>query len=271
MAVQGASASRASEVLSPQILPMPPVKVKATSNDPTMKVKPVGVDGFEIRGTASNLGIRLMASTLDVTVDGKKVSVPLSANMTPNEAFLALKKKMPKGYQAKIVKAERAERHPGGAVTVRIFHKHNEPRPAKQISKIPTVLETKNASASVDATISLYRVLPKTRPGARQVPGRQISGYVQVIGSGKADRTPKLKVTGIKVYEQGTDKLVEKFGSDLRATEETRWGQRTLSFNLGLRNLTDATNQYTFVVTTEVDGAKAEQVRSKYVPVRQRS
>lgn len=252
----------AAGVLPPQILPMPKVAVKATCNDPIMRVKPSGTDGFEIRGVASNDGI--IRSTIELTVDRKKVSVPLMGNATPTDAFLALQKRLPSGYEARI---EKADHEPGGAVTVRIFHKAT--RPKKEISKIPTVLVKGPASASVDATISLYRLLRHSHTPGPLPPGRQIGATVQVTGSGSDDRTPKLKVTEIKFYEQGTDKLVWTFKNPT-AKDETRWGQRTLSYNFKLPNTSDPSKQYTVVATTGINGAKPEQVRSKYVPVRQR-
>src|SRR5258708_5303645 len=66
------------------MLPPPPMKyavdVKATGNDPVQKVK-VNGKSVTISGAARNNGI--VASFVQLTVEGKKISVPTGRGMSP--------------------------------------------------------------------------------------------------------------------------------------------------------------------------------------------
>ncbi len=74
-----------------------PVISEVQSNDPKMRATLSG-NVVNLKGVATNNGI--VASFFSMNVDGKQVSVQLSRGMSPAQAFDAISKAMPKGYEA---------------------------------------------------------------------------------------------------------------------------------------------------------------------------
>src|SRR4051812_25320299 len=71
-----------------------PVQVKATENDPTMKIAVSGFD-VSINGNASNSGF--VASRATFEVPGKTITIPLGSGETPAQVLAALRKRLPDG------------------------------------------------------------------------------------------------------------------------------------------------------------------------------
>ncbi|MBI3186200.1 MAG: hypothetical protein HYZ28_29025 [Myxococcales bacterium] len=232
----------------------PFVRVEAMSNDPKLRAKVEGLDRIRITGTATNNGI--VASLLAVTVDGKRVSVPLSRGTTPLQAFRALEKALPTGYSATL---QSAERRPGGEVVVQIAR---QSRPVvKDVSKIPTSITANGADARVEAYLWANLMpgpLPRSKP---------ILASVTVSGTGFNDAPPNFKVGSFKVYEEGTGKLLATIADPKLVESNTRWGQKSDTFRLELPSNLDLNKKYTFVASTGINGSKPAQVRSEYVPV----
>ncbi|MFZ5469195.1 MAG: hypothetical protein ACOZIN_07105 [Myxococcota bacterium] len=102
-------------VISPK--PYATVKVAVSSNDPSQKARMVARSNlFVLSGTASNNGIA--ASVLTLTLDGQKVSVPLSRGYTPATTFGAIERALPPGYTAQMLTQKRTGKV--DTVTVRI-------------------------------------------------------------------------------------------------------------------------------------------------------
>lgn len=82
------------------VIPPAPVSVKATSNDPALRINVTG-DMVSISGTATNNGI--VPSTASFQVDGKTISLPLSGGMTGQQVQDLLAAKLPAGYGVQAV------------------------------------------------------------------------------------------------------------------------------------------------------------------------
>src|SRR5262245_3420715 len=74
--------------------------VKVMENDPALKASATAF-GFKISGTATNNGI--VASFLKLTFDKKNVTLNVSRGDTGASLLKQLEKKLPKGYEARIL------------------------------------------------------------------------------------------------------------------------------------------------------------------------
>jgi hypothetical protein len=90
-----------------------------------------------------------------------------------------------------------------------------------------------------------------------------------VKGIGFADAPPTFKVKTIEVYEKGTHRKVATLANPKLQEQDTNWGQKTQTYRIEVpkKNL-DLKKEYTFVVTTGINGSKPQQVRSAYVPIK---
>ena len=76
------------------------LKVKVQENDPTLKATATAF-GFKVTGAASNNGV--VASFLQLSVDGKKVDLQLSRGDTGVQVFKKLQKALPEGYEGRVL------------------------------------------------------------------------------------------------------------------------------------------------------------------------
>lgn len=118
--------------IGPVICPRPyaTVKVAAASNDPAQRVRMLPKSNvFSITGTTSNSGIA--RSSLTLTLDGRRISVPLGGGLSPKGTFEAIRAALPPGYEAQQVGAKKPSK--SGAIAVRISKSLAPPTPALEL------------------------------------------------------------------------------------------------------------------------------------------
>ena len=226
------------------------LKVTVQENDPTLKAAATAF-GFKISGTASNNGI--VASFLKLTFDKKSVTLNVSKGDTGASLLKQLEKKLPKGYEARILSQQ------GKDFTIGISKKPGAGAGGIDAAKVPLSIAANGASASVESSLWINRM-----PGPGPAPTKATAS-VSVSGTGFADAPPKFQVKSIDVYEKGTNKKVATIANPKVVDQATQWGTKTQTYRVEIPIAKlDMNREYTFVVNTGINGSKPALVRSEF-------
>jgi len=226
------------------------LKVLVQENDPALKASPTAF-GFKISGTATNNGI--IASFLKLTFDKKSVTLNVSRGDTGASLLKQLEKKLPKGYEARILSQA------GKDFTIGIAKKPGGGGASIDAAKVPLSIAANGASASVESSLWINRM-----PGPGPAPKNAIAS-VSVSGTGFADAPPKFQVKSIDVYEKGTNKKIATIANPKVQEQSTQWGTKTQTYRVEVPiSKLSMNREYTFVVNTGINGSKPALVRSEF-------
>jgi hypothetical protein len=128
------------------------------------------------------------------------------------------------------------------------------------VGRVPTTLFANGASAEVKVS-AWQNLMPG--PGPRSGP----KASVTVGGFGFNDVPPQFSVKQIEAYAQGTNKKILSVQNPEIAYTTGARGKTEVVFGLDLPGDLDMEGHYAFVVTTQINGAAAQQVRSDFVGV----